>query len=251
LNMACEYDVGAGDLAAARSSAERVRDLPMAVEEGHLATGQLIVTDALAGYVAEARRAAELFREGWERAGRPRSAYLGRPTAAAAMAHGLAGDDDSRAEWLAMLDALGVSAERLAGYGATFDAILLLHRGQPAAAFDRLAAEPEDLRRWISGLWRPWYGALKAEGAVLAGRSDADERLKRARTIARGNPIAGAIVDRADALRNDQRDGLRAAVAAFANAGCAYQQARTLVLLGGDERAEGTALLTAMGIAPP
>lgn len=251
LNMACEYDVGAGDLPAARASAERVRDLPMAVEEGHLATGQLIVTDALAGYVAEARRAAELFREGWERAGRPRSAYLGRPTAAAAMAHGLAGDDDSRAEWLAILDALGVSAERLAGYGATFDAILLLHRGQPAAALDRLAAEPEDLRRWISGLWRPWYGALKAEGAVLAGRSDADERLKRARTIARGNPIAGAIVDRADALRNDQRDGLRAAAAAFANAGCPYQQARTLVLLGGDERAEGSALLTVMGIAPP
>jgi predicted ATPase/DNA-binding CsgD family transcriptional regulator len=251
LDMACEYNMGAGDLPTARISAQRLHELPIAVEEGHLATAQLIVSDAVAGNIDDARRLAERFREGWERAGRPRSAYLGRPTAAVAMAHGLAGDDDSRADWLAMLDALDVSTQRLAGYGATFDAILLLHRGQAAAALDRLAAEPEDLRRWISGLWRQWYAALKAETAVLTGEPDADERLKSARATAAGNPIATAIVDRAAALRGDDPRRLRAAAATFAGAGCPYQQARTLVLIGGDERAEGVALFTALGIAPP
>jgi hypothetical protein len=44
---------------------------------------------------------------------------------------------------------------------------------------------------------------------------------------------------------------LLAAVAAFATAGCPYQQARTLVLLGGDEQAEGMAMLCTMGITQP
>ena len=130
LNMACEYSVGGGDLRAARASAERLRDMPMVVEEGHLATAQLIVVDALAGNVTDVRVASERFREGWERAGRPRSAYLGRPTAAIAMACGLAGDDAARADWLGVIEAMGVGPDRLAGYGATFDAILFLHRGQ-------------------------------------------------------------------------------------------------------------------------
>jgi predicted ATPase/DNA-binding CsgD family transcriptional regulator len=249
LNMACEYYVGAGDLPTARAWAERVRDLPISVEEGHLATAQLIVTDALAGNVDDVRVAGERFREGWERAGRPRSAYLGRPTAAVALAHGLAGDDDSRTEWLALIDALGVSAERLAGYGATFDAILLLHRDQPAAALDRLAAEPEDLRQWISGLWRQWYAALKAEAAVLTGQSEAADRLEHARTIVIGNPIAAAITERAAALLTGDRDAVLATADALSAAACPYQQARSLVLAGEDERDQGIAMMTAMGIS--
>jgi predicted ATPase/DNA-binding CsgD family transcriptional regulator len=251
LNMACEYSVGAGHLQAARASAERIRDLPMVVEEGHLATAQLIVIDALAGNVDAVRVASERYREGWQRAGRPRAPYLGRPTAAAAMAFGLAGDDAARADWLAMIDALGVSTERLAGYGATFDAILFSHRGQPRRAFDRLAGEPEDLRRWITGMWRQWYAALKAEAAVLTHQNDARERLDRAHTIAEGNPIATAIVDRADALLSVDRDGVLATAVPFDAAECPYQRARTLVLAGGDEQVEGVAMMTAMGIASP
>ena len=250
LNMACEYSVGAGDLPAARASAERLRDLPMVVEEGHLATAQLIVIDAFAGNIDAVRVASERFREGWERAGRPRAPYLGRPTAAIAMACGLAGDDAARADWLAMIDALGVTPERLSGYGATFDAIVFLHRGQPRQAFDRLAGEPEDLRRWITGMWRQWYAALKAEAAVLTGQPDARKRLVRARTIATDNPTATAIVDRASALHDDDRDALLATAAAFDAAKCPYQQARTLVLAGGDAHIEGVAMMTAMGIAP-
>jgi predicted ATPase/DNA-binding CsgD family transcriptional regulator len=251
LNMVCEYSVGAGNLHEARTSAVRLRDLPMVVEEGHLATAQVIVTDAVAGHVTDVRIASERFREGWERAGRPQAPYLGRPTAAIAMAFGLAGDDDGRATWLSIIDALGVSSERLAGYGATFDAILLLHRGSSDEAYDRLAAEPEDLRRWISGLWRQWYAALKAEAAVLIGQADAGERLVRARTITTDNPIATAIVDRASALLGDDRDALLTTSAAFDAAACPYQQARTLVLAGGAERDSGVAMLTELGVAAP
>ncbi len=171
--------------------------------------------------------------------------------AAIAMACGLAGDDAARADWLAMVDALGVSAERLAGYGATFDAIVFLHRGQHRQAFDRLAGEPEDLRRWISGLWRQWFAALKGEAAVLTRQFDARERLERAHAIAVGNPIATTIVDRAAALRADNHDGLLAAAAAFAAAECPYQQARTLTPAGGAAEVEGLALMAALGVAAP
>jgi predicted ATPase len=250
LNMACEYSVGGGDLRAARASAGRLRGMPMVVEEGHLATAQLIVVDALAGNVTEVRAASERFREGWERAGRPRAAYMGRPTAAIAMACGLAGDDAARADWMAVIEAMGVGPDRLAGYGATFDAILFLHRGQPGQALDRLADEPEELRRWITGVWRQWYAALKAEAAVLANQSDVGERLVRARATVAGNPIATAIVDRAEAWLAGHRDGLLAAAAAFEAAACPYQQARTLMLAGGDERVHGIEMMLALGISP-
>jgi len=49
-------------------------------------------------------------------------------------------------------------------------------------------------------MWRPWFAALWAESAVVAGQQDAAERIERARRCAVGNPIALAIVDRSAAL---------------------------------------------------
>ncbi|MEV6489421.1 hypothetical protein AB0M20_12445, partial [Actinoplanes sp. NPDC051633] len=67
-----------------------------------------------------------------------------------------------------------------------------------------------------------------------------------------GNRIATAIVDRAAALAtgDGDRDGLTAAAAALHEAGCRYQWARTLICLGGADRARGEAELAAMGAAP-
>ena len=64
--------------------------------------------------------------------------------------------------------------------------------------------------------------------------------------ISRDNPVAAAIVDRAEALAGD-RAGLAPAAAALSAAGCRYQWARTLVAIGGAERARGEAELAAMG----
>jgi hypothetical protein len=166
---------------------------------------------------------------------------------AAAMASGLAGDEHGRADWLSALDQLGVEPSRLAGYGAVFDAIVLLHRDQPAEALRRLGAEPETLRRWINGMWVQWYSALKAEAAVLCGDRRAGELLTKAADVAAGNPMAQAIVDRAEALIRGNPDGIRAVTSAFERADCLYQAARTLVLAGGEGTASGAEALAALG----
>jgi hypothetical protein len=127
---------------------------------------------------------------------------------------------------------------------------VLLHAGRPADAVTLLAAPPEDFRDWYNGLWRPWYAALWAEAAVIAGDPAAAGRISRARRCASGNPIALAIVDRSAALAAGSRDGMLAAAERLSAAGCRYQWARTLVLAGGQERARGEDELAAMGAAP-
>jgi predicted ATPase/DNA-binding CsgD family transcriptional regulator len=247
-NMAAECAVAAGDLRAGRTLAEQVRDLPFHREEGHLATSRLIVVAALAGDWDEAVALAELFREGWERAGRQRAGNLSRGAYAAATVHGLRGDDAARAAWLDIVDALATPGRPVSQlrFGEFFDALLLLHRGRPEQAMLQLHTPPEQFRAWYSAMWRPWYAALWAEAAVVAGHGDAGGRLRRARLVTMGNPVAAAIVDRAAALAGD-RDGLVPAAAALAAAGCRYQWARTLVFIGGEERARGESALAAMG----
>ena len=272
LQMAAECATAAGDLRSARQLAERVRDLPFHREEAHLATARLIVVATLAGDWDEALVLAGQFREGWERAGRPRAGNLTRSAYAAATVHGLRGDDDARAAWLDIVDALATPGRPLSSmhFNEFFDALLLLHRGQGAAAMRQLRTPPEQFKTWASGMWRPWYAALWAEAAVVADHPDAAARIRRARLVTLGNPVAAAIVDRAAALAGDRdgtlagdrdgalagdrdgalagdRDGLGPAAAALAAAGCRYQWARTLVAIGGAERLRGEAELAAMG----
>ena len=246
--MAAECATAAGDLRDARQLAERIQDLPFHREEGHLATSRLIVVAALAGDWDEALALAGRFREGWERAGRPRAGNLTRGAYAAATVHGLRGDDDARAAWLDIVDALATPGRPPSTIHFTefFDALLLLHRGQGGAAMALLGTPPEQFRDWASGMWRPWYAALWAEAAVLTGHPEAAARIRRARLAARDNPVATAIVDRAEALAGDQ-GGLAPAAAALAAAGCRYQWARTLVAIGGADRGRGQAVLAAMG----
>ena len=248
LFMATECATAVGDLRAARRLAERVMDLPFHREEGHLATARLIVVAALAGDWDEALALSERFREGWEQAGRPRAGNLTRSAYAAATVHGLRGDDVARAAWLDIVDALATPGRPLSvmHFNEFFDALLLLHRGQGAAAISRLPEPPEQFRDWASGLWRPWYAALWAEAAVVTGHPDAAARIRRARLATLDNPVASAIVDRAGALAGNRVD-LAPAAAALEAAGCRYQWARTLVAIGGAERARGEAVLAAMG----
>jgi predicted ATPase/DNA-binding CsgD family transcriptional regulator len=252
--MAANCAVAAGDLRAARRHAERLRDLPFYREEGHLAIRRLLVVTALAGDWDETITLAERFREGWERAGRPRAGNLSSGAYAAATVHGLRGDDDARAVWLDIADALDPPGRSLAElhFGEVFDALLLLHRGRPQQAAQVLDTPPEQLTEWYNGMWRTWYAALWAEAAVMSGHENAAARIQRARLAAAGNPIATAIVDRAAALdgRDGDRDGLTAAAAALEDAGCRYQWARTLAFIGGEQRARGESVLATMRAAP-
>jgi hypothetical protein len=247
--MATECAVAAGDLAGARVLAEGVRDLPFHREEGHLATARLIVVAALAGDWDEAIALGERFLEGWERAGRPRTSNLSRGAYAAATVHGLRGDDDARAAWLEVVDAVASVNCPISEihHGEFFDAVLLLHRGRPQEAMRILATPPEQFREWYNGMWRPWYAAVWAEAAVLADDAEAGERLLRARWATADNPIADAMVDRAAALAAGNRDGVLTAADVLLKAGCRYQWARSLVLAGGGERLRGEVVLAELG----
>ena len=89
--------------------------------------------------------------------------------------------------------------------------------------------------KWITWIWLHWYVALRAEAAVLAADPHARSQLAAASTVVAGNPIATAIVQRAEALLGQDRQQLLAAGAALDAAGCPYQAARTLILAGGAE----------------
>ena len=202
----------------------------------------------LAGDRAEAVGLAERFREGWERAGRPRAGNLSRGAYAAAKVHGLRGDDGARA---ASLDIVG--ALRDTGPPARGDSCRrVLRRPAPAApravrTGDARAGEPppEQFNEWYSGMWRPWYAALWVEAAVLSGHSDAAARVDRAGRMTTGNPLATAIVELAAVLaRGDgDRDGLTAVAAALEDAGCRYSgPARSSPWAGSNEPAASPCL---------
>ena len=234
LVMAVDTSLGVGDLHTALRSGRQMRDLPLLAEVGHLATSRLLLAEALAGHVEEALADSARFLDSWTSSGRPRAPSLGSPAAAVAMVHGLRGDDDARAEWLAVVDELGVAAGRKAGYSPVFEAVVLLHRGQAAQALARLPVEPGGAtpNKWITWIWLHWYVALRAEAAVLAGDPDARGEVASARALVAGNPVATALVERAEALLDQDHDRLLATGAAFTTAGCPYQAARTLVLAG-------------------
>jgi hypothetical protein len=250
LLIATATSVGVGDLPSARRWGRQLRDLPPLAEVGHVATSRLLMADALAGYGTDVIAASGRFLDGWTQAGRPPARHFGPVAAAVAMVHGLRGDEAAEAEWLAVLNQLGVTPDDRAGYSPTFDAITLLHNGQPARALERLDAQAGGPNPWLTGILLHWHVALRAEAAVLAGHPDGKQHLSSAAEIIAGNPVAGAIVDRAAALRDDDHDRLVATAAAFEAADCPYQRARTLILAGADTAAAGAAALVDLGLLP-
>ena len=205
------------------------------------------MADALAGDIEATLTGSIRFLDAWQRADGPARSVLGPPAAAVAMIHGLRDDQDAWREWNALLNQLDPSPRNTHGYGAVFDAMLLLHRGQAPEAVERLAPEPGEVWQWVTWIWLHWYVALRAEAAVLARSPDAGDRLAEARTVVAGNPVATAMVQRAQALLDHDRERLLATAAAFDTAGCRYQSARTLVLAGGDHTARGAATLADLG----
>ncbi|TJZ76438.1 ATPase [Rhodococcus oryzae] len=250
LGEATEAGLGVGDLPGARRWARQLADHPMLAEVGHRATSQLLVADALAGNVDEVLTRSARFLEAWQRSGRPTGSVLGAAVAGVGMIHGLRDDDDARREWAAVMDQLATPAEHTYGYRAVYDSMLLLHNGDAGEALGRMAPEPGEVWRWVTWVWLHWYVALRAEATVLTGSPDAADRLAEARTIVAGNPVAGAIVERAEALLTEDRERLLATADAFDAAGCRYQSARTRVLAGGDHAALGAAALADLGLAP-
>jgi predicted ATPase len=251
--MATETSLGAGDLQAALRFAEAVQALPVYRQEAHLGTARLLTVEGLIGHWDRVLELAVRFREGWERSGRQVAGNLALGASAVGMVHGLRGDEAQRAEWHDIVMTLRASyphERHRHVFNPTFDAIVLLHRGQPDAAVGELDQAPEHLREWFTGMWMHWYAAMWAEAAVLAGHPEAAGRLERARFITAHNPVASALVDRAHALDTGDLDRLPAIATALEKAGGVYQAARTLALARGEVRAQGEAALAALGAAP-
>ncbi|MFI7068918.1 ATP-binding protein [Micromonospora sediminicola] len=250
LGNAAEAGLGAGDLPAARRWARQIADHPLLAEVGHRATSWLLVADALAGDTDEVLAGSVRFLDAWQRAGRPARSVLGPAAAGVAMIHGLRDDREARSVWVDVQSRLGTSPEQIHGYGAVFDAMLLLHRGQAAEALERMAPDPGSVWKSVTWVWLHWYVALRAEAAVLAGSPSARDHLAGARTVVAGNPVAEAMVQRAEALLDGDQRALLTAVDAFDVAGCRYQSARTLVFAGGVHATRGAATLGDLGLAP-
>ena len=253
--MASQCAVAAGHLREAHRLGEGLCDLPFYREEDHLATSRLIVVGLLTGAWDEATDLSVLFRAGWERAGRPVAGNLRTAPYAAATVHALRGDDTARESWMEVVSTLRTPGRSLGmlHFGEFFDALVLLHRGQHAEAVALLEDPPEDFVQHYNVMWRAWYASAWAEAAVLAGLPDAAERIGRARGLTGGNPVVEALLTRASGLAHGSRMGrgeLALAATSLHGLGARYQWARTLVMLGGDDRERGEQELAALGASP-
>jgi predicted ATPase/DNA-binding CsgD family transcriptional regulator len=250
LAMAAGTALGVGALPDARRWGRQLADHPLLAEAGHHATAWLLAADAFAGHGDEVLGRSTRFLDAWEHSGRRPSLSLGAAAASVAMVHGLRGEHDERASWLAVVGQADTAPEQhRLGYGAVLDAMVLLHHGDAEAALERLAPDPGEVWKWVCWIWLHWYTALRAEAAVLAGHPEARARVDAARTVVAGNPVATAQVDRARALLDGDLPGQLAAAAAFDASGCPYQSARTLLLAGGEHAAAGEAALAGLGLA--
>ena len=251
LHMAPMVSLAAGDLAAARRYAQQRSELSFFREADHLAVEWLLTTAAIAGHFEEADALAQRFRRGWTEAGSPPLGGIAFAPAAAAMAYGIQGDDDARREWLQIADDMHRVVNPARGrhtiYRPAFDGMVALHHGEIDMALRHVAGDPESFKPWHDSAWRPWYAAVWAEAGALAALSDRRDRLDRARFVVRANPIAAAIVERAVAYDAGDHETLVAVAAALDSAGCPYQQARTLILAGGEARTEGEAIMATIG----
>ena len=231
--------MAAGDLPGAATYAARLVALPCYRDYVHPAMARQLQVDVLAGDLVGATEHGERFRTSWERAGRHQASTLAVGPYALALAHGLLGQDDEREEWRTIAKEL--DAGRLSspdgvetGWAPTLDAWLLLDRDQPHAALAILTVGLDHplWAGWATALWRPWYAAAWAEASALASVPDLEERLDSALIATFDNPVAEALVRRAQALARDDLESVAGLAQTFDELGAAYQRDRSRQLAG-------------------
>jgi predicted ATPase/DNA-binding CsgD family transcriptional regulator len=252
-SMTGECAMAAGDLPLAQRFGARVRTLPVYAREPHLALGRTMTFAFLVGDWSAVTDLAPAFLDGWVRAGRPRAGNLTIGSQVAGAAFAMRGDDAASARYRRLIDSIrtpGLSERDLLSVAYLY-AIVAVHRGRFDEALDLLAVHPDAIRDWQNGMWRPWYAALWAEAAVLAGTADAGTRIASARAHTGENPVADLLVDRAEHLRGGPGDPLPLALAdRLDGLGARYQAARTRVLAGGAAAERGERELLDLGTAP-
>jgi predicted ATPase/DNA-binding CsgD family transcriptional regulator len=227
--------LAAGDLRGAAEYADREAHLPFNRDCEFLGLARRLKVNAIAGRFDEVLRDASRFQTSWGREGWPVVPNLAKCAYAVAMVHGILDDDSGRATWAQITDDLlgGKPSPSRFAWQSAFDAFVELHRGNVAVALDQLTVDIDEAETWWHAsqtMYRPWYAAVWAEAAVLAGCGEVGDRLARARRATRDNPIAAAIVERAAAIAAGDRPAVAELAATFAALGCRYQEDRTNLL---------------------
>jgi hypothetical protein len=243
-HMASEAAVGAGELGAALASARNSCDDDTNQGLPHFAATHLIPPLVLRGEFDEAVAQAMVMRHGWERAGKPPAGWMSPAFFAAALAHGLRGDEDEYTTWAE----LGTSIALMKGpssCGIYFACRAALHNGALEQA--RTLATTQACS---GSYYDPYVGAVRAETAVVAGSDDAEEQLATAQRLDQENDFVAAQLLRAvGRLRHDET-ALKESVDGWEAIGARFERACTLLLLP-DRVDEGTAELAALGCTLP
>jgi hypothetical protein len=159
---------------------------------------------------------------------------------AAAMIHGLRGDDDAYATWWE----LGSSVQLVPCASSCrifFGCRVALHVGAIEQA-RLLATTSVDMHSFYD----PYAHGIRAEIAVVTGSPDAEEQLINARQLTEQNDFVTAQLLRASGRLHQDETALKEAVVRWEAIGARFERACTLLLLGG-RADEGVAELAALG----
>ncbi|MFD2767189.1 ATP-binding protein [Micromonospora eburnea] len=244
LHMAVTYAIAAGDLPAALAAAQRAQRDDLLSNHPYASASKLIPALALTGQFRAAIRQADATWAGWQRAGSRPAPWLSPAVLAAALAHGLLGDDASFGRWRSRaLQVTGLAgAEDLPSvvpFLAFVDARVAVHTGRLGEA---AALTERAFGHYPQSRYEPYARAAAAELAVVAGLPDAAERLATAAPAGAENDWAAACLARATGRLHRDEKALAASVEAWRRIGARFERACTLLLLPA-RAAEGRAEL--------
>ena len=230
-HMASEAAVGAGELAAALASARSSYHDDTNQGLPQFAATHLLPPLVLRGEFDEAVEQAMVMRQGWERAGRPPAGWMSPAFFAAALVHGLRGDEDEYARWMELGDV-----------DRSDDGIIelrhLFRMPRSRCTRERSSRYERWQRRWkLYGVhYDPYLEAVRVETAVVAGSDDAEEQLATAQRLAQENDFVAAQLLRAAGRLHHDEAALKDSVAAWEAIGARFERACTLLLAAGPGR---------------
>ena len=189
-----------------------------------------------------------VMREGWERAGRPPAGWMSPAFFAAALVHGVRGDEDEYARWMELGMSIALVSPSPPNCKLYFERRVALHLGLLEQV--RTSPTAEGLGSYYDPYYDSYLEAVRVEMAVVAQSGDAEEQLATAQRLARENDFVAAQLLRAAGRLHHDETALKDSVAGWEAIGARFERACTLLLLP-DRADEGTAQLTALGCIPP
>jgi len=243
-HMAVETAIAIGDLHGARRIAELVLQDELGQTMRFFTASHMATPLALMGEFDGALAEANAMRDAWYRSRRPTVVWMAPAAYAAALVYGLRGDTRQSREWAAYARELS-PRKTIEGIAPFVDGRVALHLGR----FDDARAalvEATTLRDYYDA----YALALRAEVAVVLGAAEASEWLSEARRAGEQNDWASACLARARGRFVQDESLLAEALGIFDRIGAHFEWACTALLLD-DVAAQGEAVLSELGCAPP